>query len=236
MRFLGHFDYTFADRLGAGFLPFKSEKHAVLGFRLRHGRALGIQGVAGIAVKYCAADLISSSVIILAKRVMRPVLAFLGSDVFLAPLRKSNICCTKYSYVRPVMLACQPLPWQSAGRDRVGRARTPDARGQGISRGARSRDRTQSRPQATEGNLSQRSLLGLPPTLSNYCTAANSRTETPGALRPARLRLSGNPTVCYGLRVPSGESRLSLSYGASMRCVACVKLASVQQAQSHPKL
>src|SRR6266851_4364120 len=48
-----------------------------------------IQGVAGIAVKYFAAALISSFVIILAKRVIRPVLAFLGSDVFLAPFRKS---------------------------------------------------------------------------------------------------------------------------------------------------
>src|SRR5262245_27222252 len=56
-----------------------------------------IQGVAGIAVKYCAAALISSSLIILATLAIRPVLAFLGSDVFLAPLRKSIICCTKYS-------------------------------------------------------------------------------------------------------------------------------------------
>jgi hypothetical protein len=71
-----------------------------------------IQGVAGMAVKYCAATLISSSVIIWAKRVIRPVLAFLGSDVFLAPLRKSIICWMKYSYVRPVMLAFsgRPLP------------------------------------------------------------------------------------------------------------------------------
>src|SRR5258708_35791711 len=54
-----------------------------------------IQGAAGIDVKYLAAAVISSSVI--ANTAIRPVLAFLGSEVFLAPLRKSIICCTKYS-------------------------------------------------------------------------------------------------------------------------------------------
>jgi len=56
-----------------------------------------IQGVAGIAVKYMAANLISSSVIAFANPVINPVLAFLGSEVLLAPFRKSIICCMKYS-------------------------------------------------------------------------------------------------------------------------------------------
>ena len=34
---------------------------------------------------------------------------------------------------------CQSLSWQGAGRDRMGRTRAPDARGQGISNRARSR-------------------------------------------------------------------------------------------------
>src|SRR5271157_3543439 len=61
------------------------------------GRVLGavslsmtlIQGVAGIDEKYLAATLISSSVIALANPAIWAVLAFLGSEVFLAPLRKS---------------------------------------------------------------------------------------------------------------------------------------------------
>ena len=92
---------------------------------------------------------------------------------------------------------CQPLPWQSAGRDRVGRAGTPDARGQGISRGARSRDRTQSRPQATEGDLSQRSLLGLDgqrPTsgcssVMGSTISSTSRTRSLSTLRQRRRAL-----------------------------------------------
>src|ERR1700687_4797364 len=44
-----------------------------------------IQGPAGIEVKYLAADLISSSVIVLANAVINWVLGFLGSEVFLGP-------------------------------------------------------------------------------------------------------------------------------------------------------
>src|SRR5437764_8522429 len=64
-----------------------------------------IQGVERIAVKYLAASLISSSVIDLAKLLIKLVLAFRGSDVLRESLWKFIICCTKYSYVRAVMLA-----------------------------------------------------------------------------------------------------------------------------------
>ena len=48
-----------------------------------------IQGVHGIELKYCAAALISSSVMALAKLAMRTALAFLGSALLRAPFLKS---------------------------------------------------------------------------------------------------------------------------------------------------
>ncbi len=56
-----------------------------------------IHGVAGIAEKYLAAALISSSVSDFAKLAIRPVLVFRGSEVFRAPFLKSVSCCTMYS-------------------------------------------------------------------------------------------------------------------------------------------
>src|ERR1700724_1843071 len=72
-----------------------------------------IQGVAGIDVKDRAAALMSSSVIERAKPAMSAVLPFPGSEVLGARLRKPCRCCTKYSYDRPVILACsgRPLPF-----------------------------------------------------------------------------------------------------------------------------
>src|SRR6266436_276746 len=56
-----------------------------------------IQGVAGIAEKYFAATLMSSSVIDLANPAISAVLPFRGSEVFRAPFLKSVSCCTMYS-------------------------------------------------------------------------------------------------------------------------------------------
>ena len=58
---------------------------------------------------------------------------------------------------------CQPLSRQGARRDRVRRARAPDARGEGTSsrRRAMPMTRTQSRPQAAEVDIAERSRLGL---------------------------------------------------------------------------
>ncbi len=56
-----------------------------------------IHGVAGIAEKYFAAALISSSVIDLAKLAIRPVLVLRGSEVLRSPFLKSVSCWTMYS-------------------------------------------------------------------------------------------------------------------------------------------
>ena len=56
-----------------------------------------IHGVAGIAAKYLAASLISSSVIDFAKPAIKPVLPLRGSEVLRAPFLKSMSCWTMYS-------------------------------------------------------------------------------------------------------------------------------------------
>src|SRR5207244_9845737 len=68
-----------------------------------------------MAEKYCAACLISSSVMFFANEIMRFVLAFRASELFLLSFLKSIMVCTKYEYGRPDTPAFsgRPLPFGS---------------------------------------------------------------------------------------------------------------------------
>ena len=71
-----------------------------------------IHGVHFIAPKYSAAAFTSWSVMALANAIIAFVLAFRASALFLAPLLKSAIVCTKYATGRPETPAFsgRPLP------------------------------------------------------------------------------------------------------------------------------
>ena len=87
---------------------------------------------------------------------------FRESDVFRHIFERVVMACMAAGWSRARALrstpaSSRPMPAatrQNARRDRMGRARTPDARSQGIS-GALPADRNQSRAQATEGDLAE---------------------------------------------------------------------------------